>query len=692
MMKRALIVSGLFILLFSGIAWAEPLETLYYQKTLTSPLTMSAEPTTVNVTFSLYDAATGGDLLWSETKPVEANGDTRLIATNLGDTNPLNANDFKPQMWVQVSTTNDGVVTVYGSRDVLAGAPYALLSSATGASGVTGPTGHTGATGPTGPTGPTGATGHTGPTGPTGPTGTTGGSGVKGSTGATGPQGVRGNVGPTGPAGISVPFSNSTSYNGELLNLVNTKYTTNCAIAGSYYGVYGGSSANGVVGVGKSIGVEGMGTDMNGGFIGVGVEGLGATGGYFAGAAGDGVHGTTNTVSKSGGYFTDYSTGGYGVYATSEKGTGAHGDGNIGGNFAGYAGDGVQGTTNTAGKSGGYFTDHSAGGGYGVYASSAVGIGVSGDGDGYGGYFTGKAIGVQGFGKTTGGSFAGGDGVEAITSTVKGSGGYFKDASTGGYGVYGTSDSGVGVYGESFRQPPFGLTTPTPAGVTGNGYVGGSFTSIAKFQSGMGVSAYAEGPDFPYGVYGESQGLNGRAGVFTGDVEVIGNLSKTSGSFKIDHPLDPAHKYLYHSFVESPDMKNIYDGVVELDAGGEAVVTLPDWFQALNDDFRYQLTCIGAYAPVYVAREVENNSFTIAGGTLGLKVSWQVTGIRKDAWAQAHRIPVEEEKLSVENGYYIHPELFGEPKEKSVQWAHHPQLMKKMKQAREEAKNASSSE
>jgi hypothetical protein len=95
---------------------------------------------------------------------------------------------------------------------------------------------------------------------------------------------------------------------------------------------------------------------------------------------------------------------------------------------------------------------------------------------------------------------------------------------------------------------------------------------------------------------------------------VIGNLSKGGGSFKIDHPLDPANKYLYHSFVESPDMMNVYNGNVVLDANGEAVVVLPDWFEALNRDFRYQLTCIGGFAPVYIAEEIANNQFKIAGG------------------------------------------------------------------------------
>jgi len=145
----------------------------------------------------------------------------------------------------------------------------------------------------------------------------------------------------------------------------------------------------------------------------------------------------------------------------------------------------------------------------------------------------------------------------------------------------------------------------------------------------------------------------------TGDVNIRGNLTKGSGGFKIDHPLDPADKYLYHSFVESPDMMNIYNGNVVLDANGEAEVHLPDWFEALNRDFRYQLTCIGGFAPVYVSREIENNRFRIAGGVPGLKVSWQVTGIRQDAYANAHRIPVEEEKQPSELGHYLHPELFG---------------------------------
>ena len=157
-----------------------------------------------------------------------------------------------------------------------------------------------------------------------------------------------------------------------------------------------------------------------------------------------------------------------------------------------------------------------------------------------------------------------------------------------------------------------------------------------------------------------------RAAYFSDDVDIAGNLSKLSGSFKIDHPLDPENKYLQHSFVESPDMMNIYNGNVILDNNGEAVVEMPDWFDSLNRDFRYQLTCIGGFEPVYVSKEMENGKFSIAGGSPGLKVSWQVTGIRQDRWANEHRIEVEVDKSEDEKGHYITPELYGYGEEKSI--------------------------
>ncbi|HEY6251126.1 MAG TPA: hypothetical protein VI685_14295 [Candidatus Angelobacter sp.] len=136
------------------------------------------------------------------------------------------------------------------------------------------------------------------------------------------------------------------------------------------------------------------------------------------------------------------------------------------------------------------------------------------------------------------------------------------------------------------------------------------------------------------------------------DLVVYGSIYKGADYFRIDHPLDPANKYLFHSVVESPDMKNIYDGVVVLNETGEAEIELPNWFQALNKDFRYQLTCIGGSAPIYVAKEMQNNRFRIAGGRAGLKVSWQVTGIRQDAFATNHPMQVEQAKPERDRGHY----------------------------------------
>jgi hypothetical protein len=192
---------------------------------------------------------------------------------------------------------------------------------------------------------------------------------------------------------------------------------------------------------------------------------------------------------------------------------------------------------------------------------------------------------------------------------------------------------------------------------------------VSANGDGIAVQAYSASGTAVLG----SIGSTGWAGYFQGNVSVTGTLSKGGGSFKIDHPLDPEHKYLSHSFVESPDMMNVYNGNITLDGNGEAWIELPEWFEALNRDFRYQLTAIGGPGPnLHIAEKIAGNRFKIAGGSPGMVVSWQVTGIRHDPFAEAHRIPVEEEKPEAEQGTYLHPREWGQPSEKGVQFVRFP--------------------
>ena len=108
-------------------------------------------------------------------------------------------------------------------------------------------------------------------------------------------------------------------------------------------------------------------------------------------------------------------------------------------------------------------------------------------------------------------------------------------------------------------------------------------------------------------------------------------------------------------------MMNIYSGNVTTDARGEACVALPNYFDALNEDFRYQLTAIGQFCQAIIAKEIANNRFIIKTDKPNVRVSWQVSGVRKDAYAKAHPIVVEKGKCAAEKGFYLHPQLFGQP-------------------------------
>ena len=281
-------------------------------------------------------------------------------------------------------------------------------------------------------------------------------------------------------------------------------------------------------------------------------------------------------------------------------------------------------------------------GGGGIYASGETGIPENKD------EVTFAGAGVTGNGGLAANSESatGGTGVAGTGGTSSGA-----EASTGGTGVTGVGGAG---------------TTKTAKGGAGGDFTGGS--SIVG--AGNGVNAIGGNGNSSTqggnGIYAQA-GKNGRyAGEFKGDVVVFGNIYKSGGSFKIDDPEDPANKYLSHSFVESPDMMNLYNGNVVTDSNGDAAIQLPSWFESLNRDFRYQLTPIGQFAQAMVATEIENGRFTIKTDKPNVKVSWLVTGVRQDAWANAHRIPVEQVKPDAEKGHYLHPELYGQAGDASL--------------------------
>ena len=248
------------------------------------------------------------------------------------------------------------------------------------------------------------------------------------------------------------------------------------------------------------------------------------------------------------------------------------------------------------------------------------------------------------------------------------------DQAYGNYIWIGRGSGGLygGVYGDirigNGTNPGLVGIGTTPSSDTQLYVNTGETTGIDSYSSdtdGTGILGECDSGSEAWGVAGFSS--TGYAGYFAGAVYVSGLLTKAGGGFLIDDPVDPANKLLYHSFVESPDMKNLYDGVATLDGNGNATVQLPDYFDALNDDFRYQLTAIGGSMPnLYIASQVSGNQFKISGGTANGQVSWAVTGIRQDPWANANRLVPEVDKTAAQVNTYVNPELYGKPASQSM--------------------------
>jgi hypothetical protein len=235
--------------------------------------------------------------------------------------------------------------------------------------------------------------------------------------------------------------------------------------------------------------------------------------------------------------------------------------------------------------------------------------------------------------------------------------GWFQQASKGlapllyqsAAAVYGLS---AGIRGGLFTAS--GLDDNTHA-VHGEINHAGSFNSVGVF----GVATPAVGVG--YGVVG----VGNNYGVFSN-----GGFGGTGGkSFVIDHPFEPENKFLKHFSIESPEILNVYRGNVILDDNGEAVVLLPNYFNAINKEFSYVLTPIGKKADLFIKTEVDaNGTFSIAGGEKGLKVSWYVYSERNDQYMQYYpeQKKVEVDKKGSEVGKYLRPEIYGQPEEKGI--------------------------
>src|ERR1700760_2308968 len=149
--------------------------------------------------FAIYNMATGGTALWTESQTLAFDGG--YYATTLGAVTPFAQNLFAGQtMYLGITVDDDAEMT---PREPVDSVPYSMVASnatgditphsiavagvpivdATGkwvgpSTGLVGPQGPQGAQGPQGPAGATGATGSQGPMGPIGATGATGATGL----------------------------------------------------------------------------------------------------------------------------------------------------------------------------------------------------------------------------------------------------------------------------------------------------------------------------------------------------------------------------------------------------------------------------------------------------------------------------------------------------------------------------------
>lgn len=237
------------------------------------------------------------------------------------------------------------------------------------------------------------------------------------------------------------------------------------------------------------------------------------------------------------------------------------------------------------------------------------------------------------------------------------------------YGVSGSAEGDYGFkyglhgYASGAEGPKYGLHG-TATGNLDNKYgvyAIGTGTGGAKY--GVYGSASGDGGT-NYGVYATASGVGATnyAGYFYGNVHVNGILSKTAGTFLIDHPVDPENRVLRHNFVESPEYLCLYRGRVALGKDGTATVPMPEYFKALTDEAEatVQLTPIGAKPFLASYQWNKANDALVIHGDPGAEVSWLVMADRDDPAIRLLRQPVEEDKDGSQfpAGEYLNPEAY----------------------------------
>lgn len=631
--------------------------------------------------------ATGTAGTTGPTGPTGAVGPTGAGSGTPGPTGPTGATGTAGATG---PTGAAGVTGATGSAGATGATGVAGATGTTGATGTAGATGATGVAGTTGATGATGTAGATGATGTAGATGTTGAAGATGATGATGTAGATGATGAAGATGATGPnwtiTTNNFNPNGTqaiVTSIPSTITSTNGAwlttgnstlVAGTNY-IGTNDAVDFVVKTGGSAATNErmrvIGSAATGNVLVNSTTSISGTTDVFS-AYGFGYPGAINTTATLTYPISGYSAG---------TAAGIYGE-NIG------TGIGVAGTSTSTGT--GTFGTNDAGG-VGMFAFiPATGIVTSGAIDGInqglgdGGFFqianaantrnalwgitngTGRSLEIQlnnaastnvtalathsGLGRV--GSFQASMAAATYNTQVFFANSLSASTNANHAAVWGqTSGLQAGVFLTS-------LSNNATIAVNAQASAAAAINSIGVLGLVNGTGAAATG------VLGQEPAAGLGDAVFgNGDLGASG--VKT---FKIDHPLDPSNKYLKHFSMESPEVLNVYRGNIVLNSDGEATVTLPDYFDAININFSYNLTAIGSKADLYIKSEISNKTFEIAGGKPGQKVSWVVYAERNDPYLQKypHAKAVELNKTGDAIGKYLMPELYGQAAEQGI--------------------------